>query len=150
MGWTFLRDNFYLDFLADLPGEDDVIRGPAGEGRCAAVTRADVAACAASVLRDPAAHLGATYDLTGPEAPTFAEVARTLTEHLGRPIGYRDETLEEAYASRRRWPAPDWQYDAWVSTFTAIARGELERVSGDVERLTGRPPATLLDHLRTR
>jgi len=33
MAFTFLRDNFYLDFLAGLPGEDGVIRGrPATAG----------------------------------------------------------------------------------------------------------------------
>ena len=54
MDYTFLRDNFYLDFLPLLAGEDGVIRGPAGDGVMAAVTRGDVARCAAAVLRDPA------------------------------------------------------------------------------------------------
>ena len=44
MDWTFLRDNFYLDFLPHMVGEDDVIRGPAGQGRLSAVSRSDVAA----------------------------------------------------------------------------------------------------------
>jgi hypothetical protein len=30
MAFTFLRDNFYIDFLIGLSGEDGVIRGPAG------------------------------------------------------------------------------------------------------------------------
>ncbi len=143
MAWTFLRDNFYLDFLALLPGEDGVIRGPAGAGRVAAVARADVAAVAAVVLADPSEHVGATYDLTGPEALSFPEVAATIGAHLGREISFHDETVEEAYASRRAWPAPDWQYDAWVSTYTAIAAGELDSVSDDVRRLTGRAPVSL-------
>ena len=33
MAFTFLRDNFYLDFLPEMVGEDGVIRGPAGDGR---------------------------------------------------------------------------------------------------------------------
>ena len=142
-GWTFLRDNFYLDFLALLPGEDGVIRGPAGSGRVAAVARADVAAVAAVVLADPSAHVGATYDLTGPEALSFPEIAATVGAHLGREVTFHDETVEEAYASRRAWEAPDWQYDAWVSTYTAIAAGEVETVSDDVRRLTGRAPVSL-------
>src|SRR4029453_16835579 len=36
---TFLRDNLYIDFLPLLVGADGVIRGPAGDGRVAAVTR---------------------------------------------------------------------------------------------------------------
>ena len=51
--------------------------------------------------------------------------------------------LDEAYASRASYGAPGWQVDAWVSTYTAIAAGELAGVTGDVERLTGRPPTSL-------
>ena len=148
MAWTFLRDNFYLDFFALLPGEDRVIRGPAGHGRCSAVARADVARVAAVVLRDPAEHAGATYDLTGPEALSMDDVARIVGEHRGEEIGYHDETVEEAYESRQAWPAPRWQHDAWVSTYTAIRAGEQERVSDDVERLTGSRPLSLAELLR--
>src|SRR5699024_6704886 len=35
--WTFLRDSFYADVLLDFAGEDRVIRGPGGPGRCAFV-----------------------------------------------------------------------------------------------------------------
>ena len=35
--------------------------------------------------------------------------------------------------------APDWQVDAWVSTYTAIAAGEVATVSDAVPQLTGRP-----------
>ncbi|GAB3586168.1 hypothetical protein GCM10027406_35760 [Leifsonia lichenia] len=60
---------------------------------------------------------------------------------------FHDETVEEAYASRRQWDAPQWQYDAWVSTYTAIAAGELGRVTDDVERVTGTPPLSLAQFL---
>lgn len=145
---TFLRDNFYLDFLPHMVGEDGVLRGPAGNGRVAAVAREDIARSAVSVLLDPAAHRDATYDLTGPEALTMTEVAATITRVTGRQVSFRDETLAEAYESRLKWPAPQWQYDAWVSTYTAIAAGEHERVSPDVERLTGRVPVSLTDFLQ--
>ena len=147
VGFTFLRDNFYLDFLPEIVGEDGVIRGPAGEGRVSAVAREDVAAAAAAVLADQGAHLGATYHLTGRESLSFSEVAATISAHRGSEVGYHDETLEEAYASRRQWEAPDWQYDAWVSTYTAIAAGECAGLSDDVRRLTGRQPRTLAELL---
>ena len=90
------------------------------------------------MLSAPDAHLGRTYDLTGPEALSLSEAAETLSTALGREVTYHDETIEEAYESRRKWPAPDWQYDAWVSTYTAIAAGELAPVTDDVHTLTGR------------
>jgi uncharacterized protein YbjT (DUF2867 family) len=140
MAHTFLRDNLYADFLPAMVGADGVIRGPAGDGRVAAVAQCDIADAATAVLLDPAAHQGATYDLTGPEALSLAEVAALLTEAEGRAISYHDETINEAYASRASYGAPDWQLDAWVSTYTAIASGELAGVTDDVERLSGHPP----------
>jgi NAD(P)H dehydrogenase (quinone) len=148
MAFTFLRNSFYLDVFPHFVGEDGVLRGPAGEGRVAAVARTDVARVAVEVLLDPARHRGATYDLTGPEALTMAEVAATISRVTGRDVTYHDETVEEAYASRRRWEAPQWEYDAWVSTYTAIAGGELDRVSDDVERVTGSRPVGLAEVLR--
>ncbi|MFL6133536.1 MAG: SDR family oxidoreductase [Nocardioidaceae bacterium] len=150
MTWTFLRDNLYLDFFPLLAGEDGVLRGPANGGRVAAVAQDDIAAVATTVLLDPSSHERRTYDLTGPEALTLAEAAATLSQVLGREYSFHDESLEEAYASRASYGAPDWQVDAWVSTYTAIASGELSRVTGDVERVTGRAPLSLADVLGDR
>ncbi|MBB2986015.1 SDR family oxidoreductase [Terracoccus luteus] len=147
MAWTFLRDNLYLEFFGQLRGEDGAIRGPAGDGRVAAVSHPDIAAAAGAVLRGPAAHAGETYSLTGPEALTLAEVADVVAEVQGLETTYVAETVEEAYASRAVYGAPDWQVDAWVSTYTAIAAGELAGVTDDVERLTGRPPLSLREVL---
>ncbi|AGZ44872.1 SDR family oxidoreductase [Actinoplanes friuliensis] len=137
--FTFLRDNLYADFLPFLVGDDGVIRGPGGDGRAAVVAQDDIADAAVAVLRDPAAHTGRTYDLTGPEALSFADLAAILTTSTGRAVTYHDETLAEAYASRAKYGAPDWQVDAWVSTYTAVAAGQLEAVSTAVADLTGRP-----------
>lgn len=136
--WTFLRDSFYAELLPSFADDDGIIRGPAGEGRVAAVSQRDVAGAAAAVLQEPAAHVGATYELTGPEALTFAEVADTLTQLTGRPHRFVDETLDEARASRAHLGAPDWLVDAWISTYTAVRDGELAQVSDDVPRLLGR------------
>jgi uncharacterized protein YbjT (DUF2867 family) len=148
MRHTFLRDNLYLDFAQHLVGDDGVIRGPAGSGRAAMVARADVARVAATVLQHPEQHLDVTYDLTGPEELTLAEVAETLSRRTGSAVSFHDETIEEAYASRAKWHAPDWQNDAWVSTYTAIAAGELAGVTDDVHRVTGRRPLSLDELLR--
>ncbi len=147
MAWTFLRDACSIDFVSQLVGDDGVIRGPAGGGRVAAVTRADVAQVAATILRDPESHAGATYELTGPEALTMAEIAATVAAARQRTVTYRDETLEEARASRAVWQAPEWQLDAWISTYTAMAAGEMAHVSGDVERVLGRRPVSLAEFL---
>ena len=147
MVFTFLRDSLYANFLPRMVGEDGALRGPAGNGRVAAVAQEDVAEGAATVLLHPQAHVNATYDLTGPSAFTLAEAAATLSRLTGREVRYVDESLEEAYASRASYGAPRWQVDAWVSTYTAIAAGELERVSDDIPMLLGRPALSLEDVL---
>lgn len=140
---TFLRDSLYADFLPLMVGEDGVLRGPAGDGAVAAVGQDDIADAAVAVLRDPAPHAGATYDLTGPEALTLDEVATRLSAALGRSIRYHAETVPEAYASRAAYGAPDWQLDAWVSTYLAIADGSLAGVSTAIADLTGHPARSL-------
>lgn len=139
LDWTFVRDNFYAEILPRFADEQGVIRGPAGDGRVAAVSQRDVAAVVAHVLDDPREHVGRTYDLTGPDALTLHDVAAVTSRVTGRAFSFVDETLDEARASRAHFGAPDWQVDAWISTYTAIRDGELEHVSGDVERLLGRP-----------
>ncbi|HTF58393.1 MAG TPA: SDR family oxidoreductase [Actinomycetes bacterium] len=147
--FTMLRNNLYLDFLPLMVGADGVIRGPAGDGRVAAVARDDIADVAAAVLLEGGdRHDGRSYDLTGPEALTMAEAAQRLSELAGRTVTYHPETLEEAYASRASYGAPDWEVDGWVTTYVAIANGELEAVSGDVAAVAGHPPMGLDDFLR--
>jgi NAD(P)H dehydrogenase (quinone) len=150
LAFTFLRDNLYLDFFPMMVGEDGVIRGPAGRGRVAAVAQDDIADVAAAVLRRPEPHVGRIYELTGPAALTLDEVAATLTRHLGRPVRFADESLEEAYRSREVYGAEKWQVDAWVSTYAAIKAGELARVTSDVERVAGHTPSGLDDVLRSQ
>lgn len=144
MAYTFLRDNFYSDLLPFFADESGAIRGPAGDGRVAAVARADVADAAVAVLRSPEEHAGTTYTLTGPEALTLDEVAARAGAVVGRELRFEDESEEAAYAWRReQYGAEPWQLDAWVSTYTAIRDGAVAEVTGDVERLTGHAARTL-------
>ncbi len=149
LDFTFLRDNLYLDFFPLLAGDDGAIRGPAADGRVAGVARADVARSAVVVLKDPTAHAGKTYDLTGPEALSLEEAASIITRATGREVRYHPETVEEAYASRASYGAPQWQLDAWVSTYTAIASGQLARTTTAVQDLTGSPALDLDALLRS-
>ena len=148
LGHTFLRDNLYIDFLPLMAGPDGVIRGPAGDGRVAAVARDDIADVAVAALLG-GGHEGRSYDLTGPQALTLAEAAEELSRAAGRPIRYQAETLEEAYASRASYGAPGWEVDGWVTTYVAIANGDLERVSGEVAAMAGHPPMRLAEFLRS-
>jgi NAD(P)H dehydrogenase (quinone) len=141
-----LRDSLYTD---DLPYwvSDGVIRGPAGDGRFAPVVRDDIADAAVAVLLNED-HDGTTFDVTGPELVSMVDMAAILSEALGEPVRYEAETLEQAYASRASFGAPDWEVTGWVTSYAAIATGELEVVTDTVEMLTGRSPVSPRDYLR--
>ena len=140
---TILRDNIYADFTPHFIGTDGNIRGPAGDGRVALVAQADIAEVAVAVLISDGAYDGRTLNLTGPTALTMNKIAGILSDHLGQTVSYIPETIEEAYASRAVYGAPPWQVDAWVSTYTAIALGELAEVSADIPEVTGHPATSL-------
>lgn len=144
---TILRDSLYLDVFPLFAGGDGVIRGPAGDGRVAAVARDDVADVAVAVLLGDG-HDGRTYDLTGPEAFSLQQAAEALSRASGRTVTYHAETLDEAYASRAGYGAPHWEVTGWVTTYAAVAAGELDLVSDAVATVAGHPPMDLAEFLR--
>lgn len=150
--WTALRHSMYADFVPFFATVEDgrsVIAAPAGEGRTSFVSRDDCADVGAAVLLDDSgAFDGQALDVTGPEAITMAEAAAVLEEVTGRPAGYRDQTVEEAWATRRPPGHPDWEVEGWVTSYLAIADGELATVSDVVPRVTGHPALTVAEHLR--
>lgn len=147
MDFVFLRPSFYLDYVADWADAEGAIRGPAGDGRIAWLAREDLAEAAAVVLSTEG-HDGRTYDLTGDELLTLDQTAARLTEATGATYRFQNESVDQAYASRRQgYPGtPDWELDGWVGTYLAIARGEMAVASGAVEELTGHRPRDIADY----
>jgi NAD(P)H dehydrogenase (quinone) len=143
---TVLRSNLYLDGLPHFAGADGVLRGPAGNGKFGGVARADCADAAVGVLTT-SGHDGVTYDLTGPAAITMEEVAAELTRATGSLVTYDAETLDQAYASRAGYGAEDWLVAGWVTSYAAIAVGEMDIVSTSVADLAGHPPMSFREFL---
>lgn len=105
---------------------------------------------AAEILLNPKEWENQSLNLTGPEDLSMEEIVALLSKESGKTITYIDESVEEAYESRKKWPAQTWEYDAWVSTYTAIKAGEQAGVSTDVEKVLGNPASSLLEILRDR
>jgi NAD(P)H dehydrogenase (quinone) len=149
---TFLRHGMYADFVpffATVEHGAAVIAAPAGDGRAGFVSRDDLADVATAVLLDDSpAYDGRTLDVTGPEALSMADAAAVLTEVAGRPVTYREETVEQAWATRRPSGHPDWEIEGWVTSYLAIAAGELAAVTDVVPVVTGHPARTVAEHLR--
>jgi hypothetical protein len=79
---------------------------------------------------------------------TITEIAEILSRVTGRPHRFEDQTVEQARTSRASYRVPEWQLQAWVSTYTAIRNGEVATVSDDVPRLLGRPATTFAEAVR--
>jgi uncharacterized protein YbjT (DUF2867 family) len=142
---TVLRNAYYLDMFLEKFDPEGVVRGPAGEGRGAFVSREDVARTAAAVLPHPP---GGIHDVTGPEALSIAAVADRLSAVAGRPLRYQDESAETTRKRLSRHEATAWRVDLAVGWFEAIAAGELKHASDTVLRFTGTPPLTIEDYFR--
>ena len=136
---TFLRDCMYATSCRCSSATDGAVRGPAGEGRIATV----------AVLRDRDVHAGQTCDMTGLQALDLDEVAIVLADAVGRELRYQQVTIVRACVPRRvRRPALARR--RLHVDYTAIAVGELDGVSDDIARVTGRPLRTLADLLGDR
>ena len=118
-------------------------------GRCQVLPRKDTSRVAAEILFNPKEWENQTLNLTGQEDLSMEEIVVLLSKVTGNSITYVNESVEEAYESRKKWPAQTWEYDTWVSTYTAIKVGEQAEVSTDVEKV-GHPASSLLDLLRDR
>ena len=146
--YTFLRDNFYVDFFVDMACQYGEIKGPSGNGKVSAVVRSDVADVAVEILKNPEKWVNQTLNMTGPEELTLSEMAEQISHSLGKTVTYVEETVEEAYDSRKIWQAEQWEYDSWVSTYTAIAKGEQAGLSDDIECVLGKALTSLAEYLR--
>jgi uncharacterized protein YbjT (DUF2867 family) len=150
IGWTFVQPSFFMENLSTIHAGDirdrDELMVPAGDGRTAFVAARDVAAVAAAAVSDPAAHRGRAWTPTGPTALTYQAVAEILTEVLGRPIGYRRPgPLAYARHARRALGMP-WPMVGVTTVIYGTARlGLAAGLTTDVERVTGRPPASFQD-----
>ncbi|HEV7918619.1 MAG TPA: SDR family oxidoreductase [Solirubrobacterales bacterium] len=137
-----MRNSIYMDYVPYFAGPDGVIRAPANDGRLSAVARDDVADIAAQLLTSNK-HDGEVFDVTGPEAFTLAEAAERMTEKTGRKFTFVNESEAEAYQSRAHLGAPDWEVEGWVTSYLAIAGGELDAVVDTVQKVAGHWPMTL-------
>jgi NAD(P)H dehydrogenase (quinone) len=146
--WTILRMNYYAEGLvqqAQASLDQGVLTGLA-ENRVAFVARGDVAAAAAGILSGDG-HAGAIYNATGPERLSGAQRAALIAEITGRPLAFLVITEEKLRAGLTRAGLPVEVVNIVISIQASFVAGAFDIVTGDVERLGGRPPKPLRDVL---
>jgi uncharacterized protein YbjT (DUF2867 family) len=148
IGATFLRPNLFLQGLLAMAGpiREGRLFAPIGDARVSAVDVRDIGAVAAAVLTEPG-HEGATYTITGPAAPTHAEIAAVIGDVTGRPVAFAD-VPPAAFAEQLRGVLPPWQVEGLLEDYAHYARGEAAAVLPTVREVTGRDPRTVAEFVR--
>jgi NAD(P)H dehydrogenase (quinone) len=150
--FVLLRNGWYLEnYTGTLPQtlESGVVLGSAGEGRVSAAARADLAAAASVVLRDPALVRGTVYELGGDEAFTMAELAAEISKQSGMPVTYRDLPVDEYARTLVGFGLPAPFAAVLADSDRGLSVGDLHIPTGDLRRLIGRSPVTLADAVTT-
>jgi uncharacterized protein YbjT (DUF2867 family) len=143
--YVIVRPNLFLQNIPEstIPALDAAgnFYVNAGEARISMVDTRDVAAVAAVALTEPG-HAGAHYNVTGPQALSYADVAAKLTKALGRPItcvDVPDDTVRQALLGAG---LTEWFASALVGLYQDYRRsgtgGYAAEVTDTVTRLTGR------------
>jgi len=152
--FVIVRPNLFLQNIPEstIPSIDasGTFYGDAGEARISMVDTRDVAAVAGLALTEPG-HAGAHYDVTGPEALSYADVAAKLTGAMGRRISYAGASDEAVRKALLGAGLTEWFAGALVGLYEDYRRsgtdGYAAQVTQTIQRLTGRPARSLDDLL---
>lgn len=152
--WAVLRPSWFMqNFTGQHPHATSVrgdgqLRTATGTGRVAFVDAEDITAVAVHALTDDPP-LPGDLVITGPEALSYDAVAALLTEVTGRSISHvpLDHTeLRDRLAAG--FPPEFAGYAEFLAGLDrAIAEGAEDRVTDTVQRVTGRPPRSLREHV---
>jgi uncharacterized protein YbjT (DUF2867 family) len=143
---VFLQNPFFLTWAAESIAKDNTIRLPFGAGRTSPIDTRNVAEVIGAVLADPAAHVGKVYELTGPKSQDLQALAAEYSEALGRTISYVDVPLDQWRDQElRSRHLPDHVFEHLLTMARLHAANRYDRLTHDVEAITGRPATSARD-----
>jgi NAD(P)H dehydrogenase (quinone) len=145
---VFLQHFFFSAWAAESIARDGTIRLPFGAGKTSPVDVRDVAEVIATVLESPAAHVGKVYELTGPRSEDLHAVAAEYSDALGRTITYVDVPFDRwSDGELRGRGLPDHVFGHMRTMAQLHAANRYDRLTRDVETLTGRPATSIRDYV---
>lgn len=149
--YTFLRPNGYMQNMHNFYSGTIKAQGtfylPARDARISHIDVRDLARVAVAVLTQ-AGHDGQAYDLSGPEALSYHEIADKLSAVAGRKISYVDVSDEDFKRGMVSVGAPAEAADAMIELFHYYMSGAASGISPVVRRLTGREPLSFDQYAR--
>jgi uncharacterized protein YbjT (DUF2867 family) len=148
--YALVRPNLFLQNVPEntIPAldEDGNFYVNAADARISMVDTRDVASVAAALLTG-AGHKGKAYDVTGPEALSYADVATKLSAVAGRKITYVDVPDAAVHDALSGFGLDGWLVEALVDLYRDYKRsgvdGYASEVTTTVQDLTGRSSRTL-------
>lgn len=142
--WTVLRPSWFMqNFITQhLPGilGDGAIYSATQDGRVPFIDAADIAAVAARALTHPDFVSGQAPILTGPATLSYDEVAAAISDITGRNVRHEKRTADEMKAHFESFGIPSDFAAVLANLDASIAQGAEERITDEVERLTGEKP----------
>jgi uncharacterized protein YbjT (DUF2867 family) len=144
LSWTFLRPCMFMTAATSwtpMIKEKGVVNYPGGTGKIAPIDPWDVAAVARVVLTS-SGHEQKGYELTGPELLTFGDMTKILSDVLGKPIQYLEESDADFVHDLLQAHLPQYVADGLASTFSYVRMGDFAHLTDSVEKLTGVKPRT--------
>ncbi|MFD6999282.1 NmrA family NAD(P)-binding protein [Streptomyces mirabilis] len=146
----FLDTPLFTTLAARSIRENGTLALPFGTGRTSPVAVEDVARVVATVLRDPAPHVGQVYELTGPRSVDMKELAGEFSRALGRPVTYVDVPPERWEAELPKLGMPP-HLEQHVAVMGRLHReNRYDRTADGVERVTGTPARTIEEFVAAR
>jgi len=140
--YTILRNNLYAENLLQALGqaaERGMYASAIGEGKISYIARQDCA-IAAAVALSSSNNDNKTLHLTGLEAVSGQDIARILSEAIGKPVSYVPLKLPQLVGIYESFHMPKPMAQALASFDAASAKGEYELVNQDFKELTGQNP----------
>ncbi|WP_280260118.1 NAD(P)H-binding protein [Nocardia abscessus] len=145
LGWTFLRPaGFFSNTYAwtESVRTQRTVAAPFGDIGLPSIDPADIAAVAATALRDDR-HAGQVYTLTGPELATPRAQAEALGTALGEPLRFVELPRAQAHSAMAQFmPEPVVEHTLTILGEPTPAE---QLISPDVPRVLGRPPTKYAD-----
>ncbi|SEA50097.1 SDR family oxidoreductase [Pedobacter hartonius] len=152
--YTLLQHGLYADLIPLFAGEhlldNKTIFLPAGEGKCAFATRKDFAEAGANVLLEETGKFDhTTIELAGSEAISWRQIASIISEITGSEIIYVSPSLDDFSTTLTKAGVPA-EYIGLFSGFSqALAQGEFEQITGDLEMVLARKPVSVAEYLQS-
>jgi len=148
---VFLENPFFTNLAAESIARDNTIRLPFGTGRTSPVAARDVAEVIATILADPAPHVGKIYELTGPLSQDMAGIAAEYSAALGRKITYVDVPLGQwSDTELRNLKLPEHVFHHILVMARLHAANRYDRATHDIETIIGRPATSIRDFVAKR